>query len=88
MINKILMSAIVIPAVVLSAYVITEADTKPDPVRMQRHIDEVKITHPAKYQEMLDKAGGVIVDCLSCHNDMKTKRLPSEYKYPRHPKRY
>jgi hypothetical protein len=64
-----------------------DADTAPDPVRMQRHVDKVKITHPVQYQDMLEKAGGVIVDCTSCHGDMKTKKLPSEYRFPRSPRR-
>ena len=63
------------------------AKTKPDPVRMQRHVDEVKITHPAEYQDMLKKAGGIVEDCISCHGDMKTRKLPSEYKFPRSPGR-
>jgi len=57
-----------------------------NPARMQQHVDKVKITHPKEYQEMMEKAGGVIEGCTSCHKDLKTKKAPSEYKYPRYPR--
>lgn len=34
---------------------------------MQRHIEKVKIKSPQKYQTMVQRAGGNITDCLSCH---------------------
>jgi hypothetical protein len=37
---------------------------------LENHINIVKSRHPQKYQEMLDAAGGKIVDCLSCHKDL------------------
>ena len=37
---------------------------------LQRHIDVVKITNPAMYQSMVDAAGGNIVNCMSCHQDI------------------
>ena len=37
---------------------------------LQRHIDAVKITNPSMYQSMVDAAGGIIVNCMSCHQDI------------------
>jgi hypothetical protein len=37
---------------------------------LQRHIDAVKITNPKMYQSMVDAAGGIIVNCMSCHQDI------------------
>ncbi len=85
--SKSILSFIITVSLVFGTTMLTAAASKPNPVKMQRHVDKVKITHPAKYQEMLQKAGGQIEDCLSCHNDMKTKKDPSEYRLPRRPKR-
>ncbi len=37
---------------------------------LQQHIEIVKTTNPQMYQSMLDAAGGVIVNCMSCHQDI------------------
>ncbi|MBU4179830.1 MAG: hypothetical protein KKI12_14695 [Proteobacteria bacterium] len=31
------------------------------------HLEKVKFKNPGKYQEMMQKTGGNIIDCLSCH---------------------
>jgi hypothetical protein len=85
--NKTLMFLITVLCFAFTLVSTPDANTKPDLVKMQRHVDKVKITHPATYQDMLVKAGGIIEDCTSCHGDMKTKKLPSEYRYPRSPRR-
>ncbi len=85
--SKIIPSLIITISLVFGTAALTVAASKPDPVRMQRHVDKVKITHPAKYQKMLQKTGGQIEDCLSCHKDMKTKKDPSEFRAPRRPNR-
>lgn len=72
---------------VLGIITVSAEIATPDPVKMQRHVEEVIITHPDKYQEMLEKAGGTIKDCLSCHSDLKTSRDLSEINYPRYPGR-
>ncbi len=38
-------------------------------VKMQKHIDKVKLTKPGKYRTMLENAGGSITNCISCHQD-------------------
>jgi hypothetical protein len=38
-------------------------------IYLQRHIEKVKVQNPREYQEMMDKAGGVIINCLSCHEE-------------------
>ncbi len=49
------------------------------PVHMENHVEKVKLKNPAAYQEMVDKAGGNITNCVSCHVDMnKKKDLPSK----------
>lgn len=35
--------------------------------QMKKHIEKVKLSNPGKYQEMMQKTGGNIIDCLSCH---------------------
>ncbi len=85
--NKTLVYFITILCFSFVAVSLPDAKTKPDPVKMQRHIDEVKVTHPSEYQDMMDNAGGIIEDCTSCHRDLKIKKLPHEYKFPRSPRR-
>ncbi|MEW6600177.1 MAG: hypothetical protein AB1499_04335 [Nitrospirota bacterium] len=41
-----------------------------NPATMQNHIQQVKAKNPTLYQEMVDKAGGVVTSCLSCHTDI------------------
>ena len=46
-----------------------------DPVIMQKHIEKVKRKNPIKYRNMVQKAGGIIKDCRSCHKEIfKRKR--------------
>jgi hypothetical protein len=44
-----------------------QALTQEDIQKMQRHIEKVKFTNPAKYQAMVKRAGGNITHCCSCH---------------------
>lgn len=37
---------------------------------LEQHLEQVKRSNPRKYQEMLDKAGGVARDCRDCHTDI------------------
>ncbi len=39
--------------------------------QMQRHIGKVKIKNPIKYQELVQRAGGNITHCCSCHVEVK-----------------
>jgi hypothetical protein len=50
---------------------------------MQNHIEKVKRKNPAGYQEMVDKAGGNITNCVSCHIDINKKKNSSDQIYPR-----
>lgn len=38
---------------------------------MKKHIEEVKLKNPAKYKAVVDKAGGNITSCTSCHQNIK-----------------
>ncbi len=80
-------SILICATLVLSFGIITmsSAYSTPDPAKMQQHIDKVKISHPKEYQYMLDQAGGVIEDCLSCHKELQTKKNASEFNFPRYP---
>jgi cytochrome c len=59
------------------------AASQGNPVNMQEHIEKVKSKNPAGYQEMVDKAGGNITNCLSCHIDMNKKKNVSGQTNPR-----
>ena len=37
---------------------------------LRKHIDIVKTTNPQMCQSMVDAAGGIIVNCMSCHQDI------------------
>lgn len=54
-----------------------------NPAVMQDHIEKVKRTNPAGYQEMVDKAGGNIINCVSCHTDINKKKNPSGQTNPK-----
>jgi hypothetical protein len=43
--------------------------TQEDIQKMQRHIEKVKFTNPAKYQAMIKRAGGNITHCCNCHTE-------------------
>ena len=50
-----------------------------NPATMQNHIEKVKRKNPAEYQKMVDKAGGNITNCISCHTDIgKKKNTPGQ----------
>lgn len=50
-----------------------------NPAIMQDHIEQVKRKNPVAYQEMVDKAGGNVTSCLSCHIDLdKKKNAPGQ----------
>lgn len=48
---------------------------------MQKHIAIVKQKNPKQYKDMVDAAGGNIVDCMSCHHaifdNQKSRQRPS-----------
>jgi hypothetical protein len=50
--------------------VISYAGPSMNPAVMQNHIEEVKRTNPGKYQAMVQRAGGNITDCCSCHKEI------------------
>lgn len=41
---------------------------------MQDHIEEVKLSNPEEYKAMLERAGGTITDCCSCHKVLCQKQ--------------
>lgn len=34
---------------------------------LQNHVEKMKFKSPGKYQEMVQRAGGNVTSCLSCH---------------------
>lgn len=42
---------------------------------MQRHIDKMKIMSPQKYQEMVQRAGGVVTKCTDCHKEVLERNI-------------
>lgn len=43
--------------------------------QMQEHIEKVKIKNPKKYQEIMQRTGGNITDCCSCHKEVCEKNI-------------
>jgi hypothetical protein len=41
---------------------------------MQRHIEQAAQKNPDKYQSMVERAGGNITGCLSCHKKAEDKK--------------
>lgn len=50
------------------------AASQGNPATMQAHIEKAKLKNPVGYQEMVDRAGGNITSCVSCHLDMNKKK--------------
>jgi hypothetical protein len=46
--------------------------------QMNKHIEKVKITNPIKYQDMVQRAGGNITHCCSCHVESCKKNIPTQ----------
>jgi hypothetical protein len=45
---------------------------------MQKHIEKVKRTKPEKYEAMVQRAGGNITGCRSCHEEVGKERNPCD----------
>jgi hypothetical protein len=41
---------------------------------MQRHMEQAAQKNPDKYQSMIERAGGNITNCLSCHRKAENKK--------------
>jgi hypothetical protein len=46
-------------------------------VSMKDHIEDVKLKHPEKYKAMIEKAGGNITGCESCHDSIGKEKKNS-----------
>jgi hypothetical protein len=46
-----------------------ETTTNPAPT-MEEHIEKVKLSNPEEYDAMIERAGGNITDCCSCHKGL------------------
>ena len=54
---------------------ISYARSEMNPALMQKHMEKMKQTKPQEYKVMVERAGGNIKDCLSCHEEsFKGKR--------------
>ena len=49
-----------------------ETTTNPAPA-MEEHIEKVKLSNPEEYDAMIERAGGTITDCCSCHKALCQK---------------
>ena len=38
-------------------------------IYLEKHVAKVRTEKPKEYQEMVEKAGGTVVNCLSCHEE-------------------
>ena len=48
-------------------------------VSMKDHVEDVKLKHPEKYKTMIEKTGGNIKNCKSCHDiRIKGKKNPHQ----------
>jgi hypothetical protein len=47
-------------------------------IYLEKHVQKVRLEKPKAYQEMVDKAGGTIVNCLSCHDEEFKKKENSK----------
>lgn len=45
-----------------------ETSTNPAP-GMEEHIEKVKLSNPEEYDAMIERSGGDITDCCSCHKE-------------------
>ncbi len=62
---------IVCLSVLFGMGVISYAGSGKNAAFMQQHIEEVKRTKPKEYQAMVERAGGTITDCSSCHKEVR-----------------
>ena len=46
--------------------------------QMKKHIDKVKLTNPGKYQAMIQRAGGNVTQCCSCHVESCVGKIPTQ----------
>jgi hypothetical protein len=55
------------------------AGPRMNPDLMQNHIEKVKRTSPGKYQSMVQRAGGNITDCCSCHKEIAYQKGKNKF---------
>ena len=56
---------------------VLDASSVTTPPLMQKHIEKVKRTKPKKYEAMIQRAGGSITGCRSCHEKVGKEKKPS-----------
>lgn len=57
---------------ILGLQSVSDAETREEEMQriyLQKHLEKMEMEKPLEYQEMLDDAGGVIMNCLSCHEE-------------------
>ncbi len=69
MIKKVLTLTFFCLFLISGSYSVSNAALDKTQVKMQKHIDKVKVTKPGKYKLMFERAGGSIANCISCHQD-------------------
>jgi len=70
MVRGISIMAIICLCLIFGMENISHAVFSTNPVFMQEHIEKMKREKPQKYQAMVQKAGGNITDCCSCHTEI------------------
>lgn len=73
MVRDIVILVILCTSLVLVIQNMSYANTIVTPADMQSHIQSVRHTNPGKYQAMMQKAGGNIASCCSCHEEICKK---------------
>ena len=78
--KKIFVTFFCLLGLLLQAENISAGNPKPIPVdseelkkSMQEHVERMRTLKPGKHQEMVDKAGGRITNCCSCHVELCEK---------------
>jgi hypothetical protein len=62
---------------------------KVDPAILREHSDKMKIKNPQKYQSMIERAGGNITHCCSCHVESCAENIPTQQRpTPQPPKKF
>ena len=72
MIKVISLTTVMIFCLILGLQSVSDAETREEQMHrlyLERHLEKVRAENPVEYQRMLDDAGGVIMDCLSCHEE-------------------
>lgn len=77
--RNILLASLISLCLILGLQSFSHSETMSEKQRiyLEKHVQKVRVEKPREYQEMVDKAGGTIVNCLSCHEEEFSKKKDS-----------